>query len=173
MGATSRYGCRVLFVCTANICRSPMAECILDALAQDRGFEVRTSSAGTAALVGEPMDPSARRVLEEVGIYPNGHRARQVDAGMLEASDLVLAMTPEHARALLRLSPEAADRVYTLPGYASGGPDREGIPDPHGQSIAAYRASARRILECASEVLQRLEKMECARGTLPEGPGLN
>ena len=145
---------KVLFVCTANICRSPMAEAILNALASDMGMPVEARSAGTAALVGEPISPRAEAVLEEVGVYANGHRARQVDAAMLEEADLVLAMTPEHAATLRRLSPDSAERVHTLVEYACGAP--EGIADPYGQSIAVHRASVRRILECVQRLISRL-----------------
>jgi protein-tyrosine phosphatase len=147
---------RVLFVCTANICRSPMAEAILNALASDMGVPVEARSAGTAALVNEPITPHAEAALEEVGVYAKGHRARQVDAAMLEEADLVLAMTPEHAATLRRLSPDSADRVHTMMGYAYGVPGGEGIADPYGQSMAVYRASARRIFECVQSLVPRL-----------------
>ena len=148
---------RVLFVCTANICRSPMAEAIFDALVSDRDMPYEARSAGTAALVGEPIAHHAGEALEEVGVYSAGHRARQVDAAMLEEADLVLAMTPRHASTLRRLSPSSAGKVHTLPGYAYGVPDDEGIADPYGQSMSAYRASVRRIFECMDLLVPRLQ----------------
>jgi protein-tyrosine phosphatase len=147
---------QVLFVCTANICRSPMAEAILNALASDMGVLVEARSAGTAALVGEPIAPHAEAALEEVGVYGIGHRARQVDAAMLEEADLVLAMTPQHAATLRRLSPDSAGRVHTLVGYAYGVPGGEGIADPYGQSMAVHRASVRRILKCVQRMVSQL-----------------
>ena len=147
---------RILFVCTANICRSPTAEAILNAFASDIGVPVEARSAGTAALVGEPIGPHAEAALEEVGVYANGHRARQVDAAMLEEADLVLAMTPQHAATLRRLSPDSAVRVHTLVGYAYAVPEDENIADPYGQSMAVHRASVRRILECVQSLVQRL-----------------
>ena len=147
----------VLFVCTANICRSPMAEAIFDALVSDAGMMHESHSAGTAALVGEPIAPHAREALEEVGVYADGHRARQVEATMLEEADLVLAMTPRHVETLRRISAVPPEKIRTLIGYARGTPDLEGIPDPYGQSMAAYRASVREIFGCVDRVVSKLK----------------
>ena len=74
--ATENYTRQILFVCTANVCRSPMAEAIFNALAEERGLAWRAESAGVAALVDEDITPNARAALDEVGIYANEHRAR-------------------------------------------------------------------------------------------------
>jgi protein-tyrosine-phosphatase len=88
----------LLFICTANVCRSPMAEAIFNALAEEKGLGWQATSAGVAALEGEDITPNARAALEEVGIYPAGHSARQVSEGMIEEADLVLVMSPRHIR---------------------------------------------------------------------------
>ena len=103
-----------------NISRSPIAEAIFSALVSDRDMPFQAQSAGTVGLVGELMAPYARAAPEEVGVYTEGHRARQVDANMLEESDLVSAMTPEHAATLRRRFPESLEKINTLPGYAAG-----------------------------------------------------
>jgi hypothetical protein len=84
---------KILFVCTAGVCRSPMAAAIFDALAEDRALPFRAESAGVAALEGNPMAPNALVALEEAGIYPQDHSARQVSAPMLEEADLVLVLS--------------------------------------------------------------------------------
>jgi len=73
----------VLFVCRANVCRSPMAEAILNAIAENKKVPYRAASAGVATLVDEDMAPNARAALEEVGIYAGRHRARQMDEAIL------------------------------------------------------------------------------------------
>lgn len=147
---------KVLFVCTANVCRSPMAEAIFDSLASEAGLPWRAQSAGVAALVGESIDPRAEVVLEELGISTEGHRARQVDEAMMEGADLVLAMTPRHAAKLGRISTGSSAKVHTLVGYAQGVSTSEGIMDPYGQSVAAHRSVVRQILHHLRLVVEGL-----------------
>jgi protein arginine phosphatase len=146
---------KVLFVCTANICRSPMAQAIFDALAEDAGLSFRAESAGTAALDGRTIAPNAIAALEEVGIYPVPHRARRASAAMVGKAELVLAMTPGHAATLSRLHPESAARIYTLPEYAMGVKD-QGISDPYGLTMSAYRSTVRQLYEHVERVMGRL-----------------
>ena len=153
----------LLFVCTANVCRSPMAEAIFNALAEEKGLGWRARSAGVAALEGEDITPNARTALEEVGIYPEEHRARQVSEAMLGEADLVLVMSPRHVRALHRSFGGHSNKVYTLPEYAIGASAEEGIPDPYGHTMATFRASIRQILGYIDRVVGRLEREEIAR----------
>ncbi len=145
---------KVLFVCTANICRSPMAQAIFDALAEDGGLPFRAESAGTAALEGRTIAPNAVAALEEAGIYPGAHRARRVTEAMIEEAGLVLAMTPQHAATLRRLGGNPAGGIHALPEYAMG--VQEGIPDPYGLTMAAYRSTLRQIYEHVERVVGRL-----------------
>src|ERR687890_1479606 len=156
--ATENHTGQILFVCTANVCRSPMAEAIFNALAEERGLAWRAESAGVAALVGEDITPNARSALDEVGIYANEHRARQVGEEMLEETDLVLGMGPRHVVTLRRRFGGLSERVYTLPEYALGAPPEEGIPDPYGQTMTAFRASVRQLLEHIEGLVKRLER---------------
>ncbi len=138
---------KVLFVCKANVCRSPMAVALFDALADDRGLSWRAHSAGVAALKGRPMTPNAIAALEEIGVYTDSHQARQVNEVMLEESELVLAMSPAYIAELDRVSSNLNGKIYTLPEYATGVPDKEGVPDPYGSSMVAFRATARQLFE--------------------------
>src|SRR5918998_4910286 len=149
---------QILFVCTANVCRSPMAEAIFNALAEEGGLAWRAASAGVAALEGEDVTPNARAALDEVGIYAGEHRARQVGEAMLGEADLVLAMGPRHVATLRRRFGDLSERVYTLPEYALGAPSEEGIPDPYGQTMTAFRASVRQLLECVDGLIGRIER---------------
>jgi protein-tyrosine phosphatase len=147
---------KILFVCTANICRSPMAAAMFNALAQDGALPFRAESAGTTALEGEPMAENSLAALEEAGIYPEPHRARRVSEAMIEEAELVLAMTPQHVATLRRLGGEPPRGIHTLPEYATGA-GGVGIPDPYGLTMAAYRNTLRQLYEYVEHVGDRLE----------------
>lgn len=140
-----------------------MAEAIFDVLAEENGLGWRAASAGVAALEGEDITPNARAALEEVGIYAESHRARQVSEAMLEEADLVLVMGPRHVVALRRSFKSLSDKVYTLPEYASVTSTEEGIPDPYGHTMTAFRASVRQILGYVDKVVKRIEREEAPR----------
>ena len=135
-----------------------MAEALFNTVAEERRLPWRAQSAGVAALVDENIAPHARIALEEVGIYAPTHRARQAGEAMLGESDLVLAMGPQHVATLRRRFGDLSERVYALPEYALGAPPEEGIPDPYGQTMTAFRASVRQILEHVEGLVGRLER---------------
>jgi protein-tyrosine phosphatase len=126
---SQRY--HVSFVCSGNICRSPMAALVFAEHVRRAGLadRVLVSSAGVGPWhVGEPADPRARRVLAAHG-YPTGHVAAQVGDDHLDA-DLLLAMDSGHEKALRALVPDQ-DRVRPLRGFD---PDSTGdldVPDPY------------------------------------------
>lgn len=149
---------RVLFVCTANVCRSPMAEAILNALAEENDIPLRAESAGVAALVGREIAPNTAAALRELGIYPEEHRARQLDPTMVADADLVLAMGPSHVARVGRLLGDVPENVFTLPAYAAGAPEWEEVTDPYGQTMTAHRATARQLLGYAERLVERFAK---------------
>lgn len=121
---------RILVVCVGNICRSPTAEIMLR-----RHLPAATvSSAGLHALVGRPMDDTARAVLETHGLDGSAHIARQLDADMLRDADLILAMEPAHVDAITRQAPQARGRTFLLGKWQN---DCR-VPDPYRQQRPAF-----------------------------------
>lgn len=106
---------RILTVCTGNICRSPAAERLL---AARLGPSVEVRSAGTAALVGSPMEPLMARLAAQVGASVEGFAARQVSDLELRQADLVLALTRDHRSRIVELAPVVVRRTYTLLEFA-------------------------------------------------------
>jgi protein-tyrosine phosphatase len=111
----------VLFVCTGNICRSPTAERLLAhrlraRLGRSMRFDV--TSAGTGALVGEPIYPDAARLLTNGGIDIEGFAARDLARPLAESADLILAMTREHRATIARLAPRVLPKLFTLREFA-------------------------------------------------------
>lgn len=123
---------KLLVVCVGNICRSPMAACLLEEQLAGRGITV--ASAGISALVDAPMDPLALAVLEQHGHHPPPHRAQQLQCQHLQEADLVLVLEKQMADAVLRIAPEARGRVFVLGKWQS---DRD-IPDPYRQSRSVF-----------------------------------
>ena len=133
-----------------------MAEAIFNALAGDMNLPFRAESAGTAALAGRTTAPNAVAALIEAGIYPESHRARQVNGALLKESELVLAMTPQHVAELGSLYGEFSHKIYTLPEYATGASAGEGVPDPYGHTMIAYRSSVRQLYAYIERLANRL-----------------
>jgi protein-tyrosine phosphatase len=108
---------RVLFVCTGNVCRSPAAELLFQALADPRA-DIAAHSAGTHALVGDPIDDSTAAVLRQVGLDPSRHRGTQVTPAMATQADLVLTASREHRDLLLTEAPTILRRTFTMKEFA-------------------------------------------------------
>jgi protein-tyrosine phosphatase len=126
----------VVFVCTGNICRSPVAEVVfrheLEAAGLAGRVEVRSAGLG-GWHVGEPMDERAAALLEAEG-YPSAHTAQQVDAGLLGA-DLLVALDNEHLRTLERRAP---GRVRLLRSFDPSAPAGAEVPDPYYGDDSAF-----------------------------------
>ncbi len=134
---------RILFVCTGNTCRSPMAAGLLRHLLaeESEGDKFVIESAGLAAWPGAPAAGQAVEVAAGEGIDLGQHRARQLTAEMVAAATMIITMTAEHRDAVLALTPEAEDKVFTLIELGAGGKSGAGldIGDPFGGSLEIYR----------------------------------
>ncbi len=121
---------RVLFVCTGNTCRSPLAEAYLRAVRPDW----TVGSAGLAARAGQPASAVGQEVAAQADLALQGHRSRPLEPWMLADYDAVIGMTEAHYRELRRSS--GADSVDHLGRYL---PDRGGVADPYGGDLSDYQ----------------------------------
>ncbi|MGW7380275.1 low molecular weight protein-tyrosine-phosphatase [Streptomyces sp. NPDC054794] len=147
---------RVCFVCTGNICRSPMAESVLRARVAEAGLEdlVEVDSAGTGGWhEGDGADPRTVAVLEEHG-YSGDHTARQFQASWFAGRDLVVALDSGHLKALRRLAPteEDARKVRLLRSYDPTAADDLDVPDPYYGGLDGFQECLE-MVEAASEGL--------------------
>lgn len=129
---------KLLFVCTGNTCRSPLAEAIARREAIGRGREdVDVSSAGTGAWDGAPASDGSLLVALERQLDLGGHTARQLTSALVQEADLILAMAPQHLERVRALGGDG--KAHLLTAFASGREGGDGIADPFGGDLDAYR----------------------------------
>lgn len=109
---------RVLFICTANVCRSPMASAIMKYRAELAGAPISVASAGMLA-EGVPADPHAVSVLKPYGVDLSAKRSRLIDPQLISGADLTLAMTAAHARRVIGEQPSAKARIYMMRDFVN------------------------------------------------------
>ncbi|MHA7287348.1 arsenate reductase/protein-tyrosine-phosphatase family protein [Arthrobacter sp. MDT3-44] len=119
MSEAGKQPFRILTVCTGNICRSPMAERLLQA-GLDACFpgEFEVQSAGTSALVDQSIDPKVASHIREKGGRADDFKARQLTAEILAGQDLVLALTRAHRSSVVQIAPSMLRRTFTLREFA-------------------------------------------------------
>lgn len=145
--ATAR---RLLFVCTGNTCRSPLAAALARARAEEEGTgEVEVRSAGIRASRGAPVSEGSEEVAGEVGLDLSRHAATPLDRELLDWADLVLCMGVSHRLEVERLGATGGEAVLLTRFLPEEHPDHgRSIPDPVGRGVDVYR-DVRRTLEAA------------------------
>ncbi len=130
----------ILFVCTGNLCRSPMAEYLLRARL-DAQRPWRVASAGTFAVEGMPASSNAITVMADLGIDLTPHRSRQLTLEQVREADLIVALSQSHREQIRLAMPGSGDKVFLLLEFDPGA-KRCDVADPIGGSTQCYRETA-------------------------------
>ena len=150
---------RILFVCTGNTCRSPMAAEIARRVAAERGLtDVTVVSAGTGAFDGSAASDGALLVAMERGGDLSGHRSQQLTRELVDAVDLVLVMGDRHLTRVAELG--GTGKSWLLTDYASHGGDVHSVSDPFGGDLDTYRAT---YDELEAEIRRALDRLVAGR----------
>lgn len=178
----SNHGVNILFVCTGNVCRSPMAEGFLRHEAQLRGIDIQVRSTGTHAWTGRAATIDGRRIMAELGVPIDDHRTLELDGRLVDWADLIIGMSREHVRETIRAFPDAAARTFTMKGFlellpslppyedtgswleeaarlrdSGDAPADQDIEDPMGERQEAYRRVAAEIRELVDRLAEGFE----------------
>lgn len=136
----------ILFVCTGNTCRSPMAEGIFKKIVADKNLkDINVSSAGLFAMTGDEACENAVKAAERFGCDISAHRARRITSYVLDETDRFVCMTREHAASLALYVPK--EKITVL---------ASGIPDPFGGSLETYMICANSIKTALIEQFEEI-----------------
>jgi len=143
----------LLFVCTGNICRSPMAAAIAADEAKRAHLELDVESAGTGAFGGDPATDRAREVLSSLGLSLDEHRSKPLAADAIERATLVVCATARHCASLLARFPSAAHKIRSFDELTGLGD----IPDPIGADLEQYELVKDMLVRGVPRVLAALQ----------------
>ena len=155
----------ILFLCTGNVCRSPMAEALFRRAVSGRG-EFRVLSAGLGAVDGQPPTPHSVRAMDELGVDISAQRSRMLTVDLVREADLILGMTHSHVDTVVLLYPPAAEKTFLLREFDETlEPYEKDISDPIGGSYPVYVECRDQIEQGIVSLLKFMEQQNLLTGT--------
>lgn len=145
----------VLFVCTGNTCRSPMAEGILQHLWSKQANRT-VASAGLHAIEGSQANPHAIEAAAEMGIDLTAHRAQTINSDLIDQADIVVVMTKSHRITLKSRFPEAVNKIFLIKSFSQRNGGQVDLADPYGGSLVMYKGTRDEIMSCLTGLCEFL-----------------
>ena len=147
--------CRIIFVCTGNTCRSPMAEALAREETLKQGLNMTVLSRGLSVIEGEKANEKSAAAMRDIGLSLDSHRAKSLKESDISEDTLILTMTEAHKSHVLARFNKASMKVYTLKEYAG---QTGNIEDPYGSSQQVYDSCAKCIEETVKTVITKLRE---------------
>jgi RpiB/LacA/LacB family sugar-phosphate isomerase len=157
----------ILFVCTGNVCRSPMAEVLMREQLKGRN-DLRVLSAGLGALDGQTATDVAVAVMSEIGLDISHFVSQSLDSNLIEEADYIFTMTRQQQEAIATFYPAAAEKIFVVREFEEGEIIGRDIPDPIGQPVEVYRRTRDQIRKAMPSILAFVEQTEAARRSVAE-----
>lgn len=141
----------VLFVCTGNTCRSPMAEGILKSIAKEKKLSLEVKSAGISVFDGDNASRNSIEAMKKIGIDISKHKARQLHRDLVDEADLILTMSRPHKEIIISNFPSAKDKIFALLEYVYK-IDKD-IADPYGGNLLLYEYTREEIYKAIKKII--------------------
>lgn len=141
----------ILFICTGNTCRSPMAEGILRELAKEKGLDIKVKSAGLVATEDGDISRDAISTLKDIGIDISDIRSKSVNEDLIQEADLILTMSQRHKGNLTLKYPYIREKVFLLNEYAFD--MNKDVVDPFGMGRKYYEETRNEIYRAIEKIL--------------------
>jgi glycine hydroxymethyltransferase len=162
----------ILFICTGNVCRSPMAEALFRHAVRGRG-EFRVVSAGIGAIDGQPPTPHSVRAMRELGVDISGQRSRMLTVELVRSADIILGMTHGHVDTVALLYPPVAEKTFLLREFDETlEPYEKDISDPIGSPYDIYVECRDQIEQGIASLLKFMEQHNFLTGTQTTSPAV-
>lgn len=150
---------KVVFVCTGNTCRSPMAEALMKSKLQHYELDITVDSCGTNVYESEPVNHKAVEALKNLGIEYCIHNSRQIDKNDVETADVILTMTQQQKYSIIKVYSDYKYKVFTINEYSRD--CKDDVTDPYGKSQIFYNFCVNELNTLVDELIEIFkEQME-------------
>lgn len=143
---------KIVFVCTGNTCRSPMAEALMKAKTNSENIDIQVDSCGTGVYESESVNTKAINALATLGIKDFEHKSRQLTAQDIYSADIVLTMTQQQKLSITKVYSEYKYKIFTISEYTRD--SKDDVTDPYGKSQIFYNFCVNEISKLVDELFE-------------------
>ncbi len=150
----------IIFVCTGNTCRSPMAEALMKKLLSEENInDIDVFSRGISVFENSPASDNSIEACKKYDIDLSYHKSKLLSADEIKMASLILTMTSEHKQAIISFMPECKDKIFSIYEFAFG--QNKNISDPFGATQDVYEKCLDEIAVCLNEIVNKLKNENC------------